>query len=264
MRHREKRRIYLMVVASVQHWQLLLYGCRRRLQVIHGGIGNWALRIDEDDNIGTCRHQFSQQPKALWPQILGKIVYAGNVARGSIKAIDETKLYWIGADAEDDGNRAGRSLGRERCCRAARCGDDGHLALHKLGHQCRHAIELVLSPTIFDYNIAAIDETGFAEALTKCRGKMGACIGGAVMEKANYWHRRLLRARRARPRCRAAEQRDELAPLHSITSSARAISDGGTVRPSTRAAWALMTSSNLVDCTTGKSAGFAPLRMRPV
>src|SRR6516164_5872949 len=29
------------------------------------------------------------------------------------------------------------------------------------------------------------------------------------------------RARRERPRCRAAEQRDELAPLHSITSSAR-------------------------------------------
>ena len=34
---------------------------------------------------------------------------------------------------------------------------------------------------------------------------------------------------------RAAEQRDELAPFHSITSSARASSDGGTVRPSTLA-----------------------------
>ena len=51
--------------------------------------------------------------------------------------------------------------------------------------------------------------------------------------------------------------------LHSITSSARASSDGGTVRPSILAVWALMTSSNLVDCTTGKSAGLAPLRMRP-
>src|SRR5262249_19011159 len=38
----------------------------------------------------------------------------------------------------------------------------------------------------------------------------------------------LLRARRERPRRRAAEQRDELAPLHSITSSARASSVGGT------------------------------------
>jgi hypothetical protein len=34
--------------------------------------------------------------------------------------------------------------------------------------------------------------------------------------------------------------------------------------PSMRAVCALMTSSNLADCTTGKSAGLAPLRMRPV
>jgi hypothetical protein len=42
----------------------------------------------------------------------------------------------------------------------------------------------------------------------------------------------LLRARRDRPRRRAAEERDELAALHSITSSARAMSVGGTSRPS--------------------------------
>src|SRR6516225_969902 len=161
-------------------------------------------------------------PPSLWPQILGKVVYAGDVSPGSIEAVDETKLYRIGADAEDDGNRASRSLGRARRCRTARSSDDSHLALDELGHQCRYTIELILSPTIFDYNIAAIDETGFAEALTKCRGEMGASIGGAVMEKANYWHRRLLRPRRERPRRRAAEQRDEIASFHahSITSSA--------------------------------------------
>src|SRR5262249_44552093 len=73
-----------------------------------------------------------------------------------------------------------------------------------------------------------------------------------------------LRARRERPRgCRAAEQCDELAPLHSITSSARASSDDGTVRLSILAVSALMTSSILLACTTGRSAGLAPLRMRP-
>src|SRR6516165_12757410 len=41
-----------------------------------------------------------------------------------------------------------------------------------------------------------------------------------------------LRARRKRPRNHAAEKRDELAPDHSITSSARASSVGGTSRPS--------------------------------
>jgi hypothetical protein len=56
----------------------------------------------------------------------------------------------------------------------------------------------------------------------------------------------------------------DIAPLHSITSSARASSDGGTMRPNILAVWALTTSSNLLACTTGKSAGMAPFRVRPV
>src|SRR6188472_2035076 len=51
---------------------------------------------------------------------------------------------------------------------------------------------------------------------------------------------------------------------HSITSSARASSVGGTDRPRSFAVCRLMTSSNLVDCITGRWAGFAPFKMRPV
>src|SRR5258708_4276961 len=54
-----------------------------------------------------------------------------------------------------------------------------------------------------------------------------------------------------------------LSPGHSITSSAATIKVGGTVRPSAFAVLILMTSSNFVGCTTGKSAGLAPLRIRP-
>ena len=63
---------------------------------------------------------------------------------------------------------------------------------------------------------------------------------------------------------RTTEQRNELSALHSITSSARASKVEGISRPSIRAVSALMTSSNLVAWITGKSAGFAPLRIRPV
>src|SRR6266487_694899 len=48
---------------------------------------------------------------------------------------------------------------------------------------------------------------------------------------------------------------------HSITSSARASSVGGTSRPSALAVLRLITNSNLVDCWTGRSDGFAPLRI---
>src|SRR5712691_5442544 len=80
----------------------------------------------------------------------------------------------------------------------------------------------------------------------------------------------LLRCRRRRrnddgdrQQCRAAETDEEVARPHSITSSARARSDCGTVRPSALAVFKLMTSSNLVGCSTGRSAGLAPLRIFP-
>jgi hypothetical protein len=72
---------------------------------------------------------------------------------------------------------------------------------------------------------------------------------------------RLLRARRERPRGRAAEQRDELAPFHSITSSASASTFDGMVIPSALAVERLKTSSNFVGCSTGMSPGFVPRRI---
>ena len=74
--------------------------------------------------------------------------------------------------------------------------------------------------------------------------------------------RRLLRARRERPPAAAPPSSVmNSRRSHSITSSARASSVGGTSRPSAFAVLRLMTSSNLVDCTTGRSAGFSPLRI---
>src|SRR5262249_2662438 len=71
----------------------------------------------------------------------------------------------------------------------------------------------------------------------------------------------LLRARRERPRRRAADERDELATLHSITSSARVRSMGGTARPMAFAAFKLITSSSCVGNSIGSSAGVAPLKI---
>ena len=52
--------------------------------------------------------------------------------------------------------------------------------------------------------------------------------------------------------------------FYSITSSASASSLSGIWSSSDLAVLRLIASSNLVDCTTGSSAGLAPLRMRPV
>jgi hypothetical protein len=88
------------------------------------------------------------------------------------------------------------------------------------------------------------------------------CRRGGRTEQSDDGYLALLRASCQRPRCRAAEQRDELAPPHSITSSARASTVGGNSRSSAFAVLRLMTSSYLVGACTGRSAGFSPLRMR--
>src|SRR6516165_2430441 len=87
-------------------------------------------------------------------------------------------------------------------------------------------------------------------------------VRGCGQEHADPPHAlALLRARRERPRGRAAEQCDELALVHSITSSARSRKDSGIVSPSALAVVRLMMRSNFLGCSTGMSPGFAPRRI---
>src|SRR5262249_13821095 len=122
---------------------------------------------------------------------------------------------------------------------------------------------LLPAPAIIDCDVLSLDIARVAQALVKGGQFARRGIRRAPGEKSDHRHRRLLRIRRERPRgSRAAEQRDELAPVaHSITSSARAKNVSGIVRRSALAAVRLTTSSNLVGCWTGMSAGFVPLRI---
>ena len=63
------------------------------------------------------------------------------------------------------------------------------------------------------------------------RGSKGR-IGRSGIDETDDPHRRLLRVRRERPRSGAAEQRDELAALHSRTSLARAMNTSDRETPS--------------------------------
>ena len=88
---------------------------------------------------------------------------------------------------------------------------------------------------------------------------------GAVPESGpSLWYPLRLRQRRHGHARRVAMRtaRQDAATPHSITSSARARSTGGIVRPSARAVLRLITSSNVVGCSTGRSPGFSPLRIR--
>src|SRR4051812_28976637 len=114
-----------------------------------------------------------------------------------------------------------------------------------------------LCPAELDVNVLAFDVTKFTKPHPQCLHAGRGSSSGAESQVADtrYFGRLLLRPRRERPSRRAAEQRDEIAAPHSITSSARASSVGGTVRLTALAVLRLMTSSYLVGACTGKSAG---------
>ena len=79
--------------------------------------------------------------------------------------------------------------------------------------------------------VAAFDPPSFASRSRKAFNRASVSPSPSRVpgqQQADAPHPfRLLRARHQRPRRRAAEQRDELAAFHSITSSARASTVGG-------------------------------------
>src|SRR6478609_11965289 len=143
------------------------------------------------------------------------------------------------------------------------CDNDRNLELDQVGCDFGIAVATALGPASLDRDGATLNPTEFAQSLHKGGGPWTLSGRRARTQVSNGRQpARLLRPCRDRPCRRASEQRDELAPLHSITSSARASSVGGTWRPRALAVLRLITSSYLVGACTGRSAGFSPLRMR--
>src|SRR5262245_11029875 len=122
---------------------------------------------------------------------------------------------------------------------------------------------MCLRPPIIELDVLAFDKARRAQALAESTQTDRIRIRADGREKPDHRHPRLLRVCRERPRgSGAAENCDELAPPHSITSSARCWRNKGTSRPSDLAVLILTASVNLTGSWTGSSLGFAPLRMR--
>src|SRR5262249_59725651 len=122
------------------------------------------------------------------------------------------------------------------------------------------AIVLTFQPVVLDCHVLAFNGAGFVEAFAE-RGHIARVdFGRPESDKPDHRHRWLLRPRRERPRGRcAAEERDEVATSHSITSSARPDSGSGRLMPSALAVLGFRNSSTFDTCCTGSSFGFSPL-----
>src|SRR5262245_37470672 len=79
--------------------------------------------------------------------------------------------------------------------------DHGHLTAYQIGCEVGQSVGLVLRPAILDHDILALDVAGFTKALAECGQIACTTDRRRTAEEAYYRHRRLLRARRERPRC---------------------------------------------------------------
>src|SRR5262249_77638 len=158
---------------------------------------------------------------------------------------DQPLAERIGNREEHDRYGAGRlqeAFGRRRGMGA----QSGGLQPDPPFWECLNSDGVGIPPAKIDSGVASTRPAELSKALLKY-GHAGAEIGIAFRNRHQHADTtnslRLLRACCERPCRRAADQRDELAPFHSITSSARASSAGGISRPSGFAVLRLMTSS---------------------
>src|SRR5262249_19498596 len=198
-------------------------------------------------------------------QAVFEIHKAGNVAARPGQVIDEAGADRIGYAIEHNRNRPGLPPQR-RHAQGASSQDDVRRECDQFCRVCAVAVAVVSPPAGGAPHVAAGAPAQLLQDLWERReaGPAVWIVRGRVHEHADTPNPlALLRPRRERPRRRTAEQSDERAPPHSITSSASASSLSGIWRPSAFAVLRLMASSNLFGNSTGRSAGFAPLRMRP-
>src|SRR5262249_3205851 len=108
----------------------------------------------------------------------------------------------------DDGNRGGGLLGREACWRAEGC-NNVHRATNErrsgLGESLRRSVAI----RIVEGDVLAFEVTEIAQPRTE-GVPLERVVDNADVRDLPH----LLRACRERPRCRAAEERDELATFH--------------------------------------------------
>src|SRR5262245_3088734 len=195
-------------------------------------------------------------PSALLKKVAPVILPPGRLSRSTTPSLTGSPPL-----AKTIGNAARRRLSGKDGSDAAGRGNHRYAAADEIADERRYAVVTTLRPAVFDQHAAALDIAGIGKALAeRIRGMREFPRRGSA-EEADDWGSLLRKCAHWPRRRRAPKQRDELAPPHSITSSARASSVSGISSPSILAVSKLMTSSNFVGCSTGRSAGFVPFNI---
>src|SRR5262249_51858775 len=196
------------------------------------------------------------------PHLGFKIRETGDVASRMRETFDKTPTDWVRNLQKHDRLAASRVADRlERGVGHRK--DEIRPRRARFFRVAAHALSVTVREAIIDLDIASDGPSDRLQPLAQCHrtGLRFSIIRNSHQHDNPPHPLALLRAHRERPCGRAAYERDELAPVHSITSSARSRNGSGIVSPSAFAVVRLMMRANFVGCSTGMSPGFAPRRI---
>src|SRR5262249_47382698 len=185
----------------------------RFLSLAHIQHGAGIARIGHDRQPAKTGYDLAQEFEFLATSIRDLVRQTGDIAARSGQTRNQAGAYWIVCRREDDRDDRCRLRCRESW-RGCRRHNYIHLESDELGRVFCVALAAALCPAILDRQVATVDPSEFAEPLNKSGNPVALNRRVGTQEADGRQLARLLRGRRERPRNRAAEQRDEVAPFH--------------------------------------------------
>jgi len=184
----------------------------------------YARGCQEGSHTRESGNDLPEQLQAFGDQLRAEKGRPGDISTRPCQAGDQLVADGIGHHRRDDGERVGGLLGGTGCGRAPR-DNDVNLERHQLGRELGKPIRLPLRIPALEGQVLPLDVSELVQALVEwlengCRMRSGAGHQEAYPGHLPGLANRLLRASRERPSSRAAEECDECAAPHLVTSSA--------------------------------------------
>src|SRR5262249_50985334 len=193
--------------------------------------GIWIGRVPEHRHAGEPGQQLLKQFKSLAGDIRHHEARPGYVAAGASQTGNKPARERIAGGWHDNRDGRGGTLSGQRPERSD-CYNDFDIEVNQLGCEFREPLKPILRIAPLNGDVLPLYPSQLPQCVDKNCAVRSENRRSGTKQTDCMRLPGLLCARRERPRSRAAEQRDELAPPHhSITSSARASSDGGKSRP---------------------------------
>src|SRR5216684_4954388 len=232
-----------------------------KLDFVPTEYGDWVLWIPKHGHGGELRNNFLEQVQPFSSQLRIHLGQPGDVAAGPRQALNDPSCHRVTRRRHHNRDFLGSVFGSQSIVGNG-SDDDVNLETDQIGCELRQDVDFHLRISVFNDDVLSLNPSKVTEPFQEClvpERRVGAREG---RQKSYPGDSLLLLRARGKWQYHAAEEHYELPPPHSITSSARSRNDSGIVRPSALAVLRLITSSNLVGCSTGKSAGLEPLRIR--